>query len=186
MTTAMVLLVTTIKTLIVADNFTNNASYDIDESTTTKNKIINDQNGDTGANFDYGICDASWNACETIATHNAKVLKGMDSTLTGTIVDFQMSGAMMACGVLGSNPYSIGKVLSRSGIEYSMVGLDEMTSPGIYIISYWNEGAPWNGLHTVAISYDGTSYTTYNYNGSTSNSSPSSYAKNYICGYYLR
>ena len=62
-----------------------------------------------------------------------------------------------------------------------------MTKQGVYIISFWNDNAPWNGLHTVAVSYDGTTYTTYNLNGNGSESfvSPEFYARLYICGYYL-
>ena len=61
-----------------------------------------------------------------------------------------------------------------------------MKRPGVYIISYWNKGKPFKGLHTVAVSYDGTNYRAYNLsgNGTVANSLPSC-DNRYICGYYL-
>ena len=173
---------------ISKSNYTKNSKVDSNPSTTTKNKIINDQNGSTGTNFDYGLHSASWNACETIAVHNAKVLKGMNSSLSETMYDFQSVGAMIGDGYFGSNPYAIGSVLNKEGIAYSRVGINSMTQPGTYIISFWNEGAPWNGLHTITISYNGSTYTAYNLygDGNTYDIILTNYSKSYICGYYLR
>ena len=169
-------------------NFKQNSKADNNPTSTTKNKIINDQNSTTGNNFAYGNYSANHNACETIAVHNAKVLMGKESTLSETIKDFQSAGAMIGYGYFGSNPYAIGSVLKNSGIEYNRVGLNDMTESGTYIISFWNDNAPWNGLHTVAISYDGTIYTAYNLygNGSEYNISLSDYAHSFICGYHVR
>ena len=168
-------------------NFKDNSAVDNDESTTTKNKIVNDQKVTTGSSFSYGLYHASWNACETIAVHNAKVIKGIDSSLSETMKDFQSAGAMIGYGFFGSNPYAIGSVLKNSGIEYDRVGLDGMTEPGTYIISFWSENPLRYGLHTVAISYDGTTYTAYNLTGYGSESpiSLSNYTNRFICGYYL-
>lgn len=170
------------------NNNVSNSKVDSDSSTTTKNKIINDQKGATGTNFKYGIYSASWNACETIAVHNAKVLNGIDSSLSETMNDFQSVGAMIGDGYFGSNPYAIGRVLRKEGIAYSRVGINDMTQSGTYIISFWNDNTPWNGLHTVAISYDGSVYTAYNLYGLGDQSDILlvDYAKQYICGYYLR
>ena len=192
--TAIVITVVATVTAVVAKNHMiaqknkkANSKVDSNSKTTTKNKLINDQNGDTGENFKYGRYSASWNACETIAVHNAKVLNGIESSLSETMYDFQMAGAMPLYGVLGSNPYAIGTVLNKSNIDYSRVGLDEITNPGTYIISYWTGPFP-SSIHTVAISYDGSVYTTYNLYGDnkTYNDNPTDYAERYICGYYLR
>ena len=168
----------------------NNAKVDRNKKTTTQNRLINDQNdtSGTGGNFRYGLYSASHNACETIAVHNAKVLKGINSNLSSTMMNFQMANAMIEpTGYLGSNPYSIGRVLSNSGIKYSRVGLNEMTEPGTYIISFWNDGAPWKGLHTVAVSCIGNSYIAYNRYGDGEQYllNLSDYTDSYICGYYL-
>ena len=96
---------------------------------------------------------------------------------------FQDANAMMAFGYLGSDPRRIGTVLRNEGIPYTCIRLDEMDKPGTYIISFWNDPIT-KGLHTVAVSYDGGSYTTYNYSGHE-NDLPSNYASRYICGYYL-
>ena len=169
-------------------NYVRNTQVDKNKTTTTQNKLINDQNNKSGigGNFRYGFYPASHNACETIAVHNAKVLKGINSNLSSTMLEFQMSNAMIEpTGYFGSNPYSIGRVLSNSGISYSRVGLNEMTESGTYIISYWNGTPCMSSLHTVAVEYNGISYFTYNYKGGVSYKDPSEYASNYICGYYL-
>ena len=175
---------------IAAMNYINNAKVDRNKKTTTQNRLINDQNdtSGTGGNFRYGLYSASNNACETIAVHNAKVLKGINSNLSSTMMNFQMANAMIEpTGYLGSNPYSIGRVLSNSGIKYSRVGLNEMTKDGVYIISYWNGTPCMSSLHTVAVEYNGISYFTYNLSGwgDVSSDDPSTYASKYICGYYL-
>ncbi len=168
-------------------NRNNNSKVDSNPSTTTKNKVINDQNRATGENFEFGLYKAKRNACGAIAVHNAKVLNGIDSCLSDTIQDFQDVYAMIGYGCFGSNPFAIGRVLNKEGIEYSRIGLDDMAQEGTYIITFWNENAPWGGIHTVAVHYDGTTYITYNLgcNGNISTEAPSIYAKNYICGYYL-
>ena len=133
--------------------------------------------------FTYGIPSASYNGCETIAVHNAKVLLGMDSTLSDTMEAFQDANAMLACGAFGSDPFSIGYVLQNEGIAYTRVRLDALDKPGTYIISFWT-----GQIHTVAMTYDGSNYATYNrstYASEAESGDPHEYASRYICGYYL-
>ena len=175
------------------NNYQKNSKVDSNSSTTTKNKLINDQNGKTGKNFEYGLYKASHNACETIAVHNAKVLKGIDSTLSYTMVSFQTSGAMIGYGYFGSMPQAIGNVLKNEGIAYERVGLSEITQPGVYIISFWNSDSIFKGLHTVALQYNGYEYEIYNYKSLRDNGTYepskrlnlSEFEGRYICGYYL-
>ena len=170
----------------IIENHRDNLKIDANSETTTKDKIVNDQNGDTGKNFEYGLYKASWNACETIAVHNAKVLKGIPSSLSETMQDFQRAGAMIGYGFFGSSPYRIGRVLETEAIDYSRVKIGNMTNPGVYIISFWNESI-FDGLHTIAINYDGATYTAYNLygDGKTYAIQLSEYNKRFICGYYL-
>ena len=172
---------------IILENYDNNSQMDSNPETTTHNKLINDQNQDTGKNFKYGNYPASHNACEAIAIHNSRVLLGMDSRLSDVMLICQMNLAMIGDGYFGTNPYAIGNILDAYGMPYSNVGISDLTQEGVYIISYWNPGAPFRGLHTVAVTYDGAMYTTYNYYGygSLDYGNPTNYASNYICGYYL-
>lgn len=165
-----------------------NEAVDRDPLSTTKNRLINDQYAATGTRFSYGIHAARKNACEVIAVHNAKVLLGRESTLSQTMADFQAAGAMIGYGLFGSSPRAIGRVLRRSGIACERVGLADMTRRGVYIISFWNDHAPWGGLHTVAVRYDGQHYTTYNLKGrgEVTHLPPAVYARRFICGYYLK
>ena len=175
-------------TLAIVNALTN-SKLESNPELSTAGKILNDQNGATGDNYRYGFQTATNNGCEVIAIHNAKVLTGRESTFTQTALSVQLKGAMLAGGFFGSNPFAIGRVLRSEGIDYSQVNdVGEMTATGTYIISFWNSGAPWNGLHTVAVGYDGTSYTAYNLGGygkPTDNFDPSKYADAYICGYYI-
>lgn len=169
-------------------NYAHNSIVDGNPSASTRNRLVNDQNGATGRLFKYGSFYAGWNACEAIAVHNAKVLNGIDSTLSETIKDFQAAGAMIGHGVFGSNPYAIGRVLKAEGIEYSKVRLNDITREGTYIISFWNDNAFWKGLHTVAVRCKGRAFIAYNLRG---DGKPcpitlSAYSKSYICGYRIK
>ena len=168
-------------------NRRHNEKVDREAASTTRARLINDQYGATGKRFLYGLHGARKNACEVIAVHNAKVLLGRESTLSQTMADFQAVGAMIGYGLFGSNPRAIGRVLRRSGINYTRVGLVDMTRRGVYVVSFWNDRAPWGGLHTVAVRYDGQRYTTYNLKGRGEATSlpPAVYARRFICGYYL-
>jgi hypothetical protein len=119
--------------------------------------------------------------------HNAKVLLGRESTLSETITDFHLLGARIGLGYFGSNPYTIGDVLAYEGIQYSCVEVANMANPGVYVISYWNSHSVLDGLHTIAVSYDGTAYTAYNLygNGKEYSINPVDYSDRFICGYYL-
>ncbi len=175
---------------IIGRNFARNTSFDnnvTERGVSTRNKLINDQNKRTGERFEYGNYPAKQNACEVIAVHNAKILTGIESSLSETIRDFQKTGLMLGDGALGSNPYKIDDILEKYGMEYTRVKLDEMTEHGIYVVSYWKDGSALNGCHTVAIEYKEDMYITYNLygDGQIKTLDPKEYAKSYISGYYL-
>ncbi len=169
--------------ILMKRNYTHNSKVDADPFTTTHNRILNDQNGDTGDNFEYGGASVQHGGCGAIAIHNVKVLAGMESTLSETIKDCQDAGAMLVSGFLGTAPWKIDTVLEGYGINSTPVGLNEITSPGTYVISYFHS----RGAHTVVVVFDGDSYTTYNRygNGKLFYNPPETFASNYICGYYL-
>ncbi len=165
-----------------------NASLDANELTTTRNTLINDQNGTTGHNYRFGLASASWSACEAIAIHNAKVRLGIDSTLSSTIQDCLKYAGVFA-GLGGSNPLKLGMVLDAEGIDYSVVGLEDLNTPGVYVISYWTKAPLLSSIHTVTVEYDGETFTTYNRYGDDKEyyDSPleSISSGNYIIGYML-
>lgn len=169
-------------------NYAHNSIIDGNPSASTHNILVNDQNGATGRLFMYGSFYAGWNACEAIAVHNAKVLSGIDSSLSETIRNFQRAGAMILRGVFGSNPYAIGRVLKSEGIEYTKVRLRDITQDGVYIISFWNDNAFWKGLHTVAVRCKGKAALAYNLRGDGKPCpiSLAAYSKGYICGYKIK
>lgn len=174
--------------LISKCNYIRNAKAELDPELSTDGRIVNDQNGARGRAFRYGLYPAAHNACEAIAVHNAKLLLGIGSSLPDTVMIFQSSFAMIGFGLIGSDVFAIGRVLKREGIGHTRIGLDGMTRPGVYIISYWTGRPLLSTLHTVAVSYDGDGWTTYNKagHGAVSNMPPSDYAAHFVCGYYLK
>lgn len=175
------------KRLLAERNFEVNARCDADPVTTTENRLVCDQNGVRGRAFVYGDYPARRNACEAIAVHNARVLLGRESSLSETIALFQALGAMIFRGFFGSNVYKIKRVLRALDIPFEKVKRKGLGRPGVYIVSFWNEKPLKNGIHTVALTYDGEKYTTYNLhgNGAASGEDPRDYAKRFIVGYYL-
>ena len=176
------------KRLVAERNFEINSRCDADPETSSENRIVGDQNGERGKSFVYGKYPAKHNACEAIAVHNAKVLLGIDSTLSETIVTFQLLRAMIFGGFFGSNVLKIGRVLKRYGIKYKrFFRKRRLDAPGLYIISFWNEKPLKNGLHTVTLEVGEAGYRTYNLygNGSVSFADPKVYAKRFIVGYRI-
>ena len=170
---------------ITKRNHRQNFKKDSDETTTTSNRLISDQNGATGKNYRYGLFNASYNACEIIAVHNAKVLLGEDSSLSQTTESFYKSGAMWLFGTFGSYPSRIGTVLKVEGIEYCDVASPaDMTLYGTYIMSFWTKS---HTIHTVAFSHTNQGYTVYNLygDGFEYDFNPMEYSDQYICGYYM-
>lgn len=90
---------------------------------------------------------------------------GQNSSLSQTIYEFQCLGLMIGDGGWGSDVTGIGAAMEIRGYKAYSVGLNELNKPGVYIISFWNENPPVNGLHTVAVSYNGDNYSTYNLKG---------------------
>ena len=88
-----------------------------------------------------------------------------------------------------SYPHAIGDVLDYEGIGYYKVyGTENMTLNGTYVISFWNENAPFNGLHTIAVSKTSSGCIAYNLYGDGNEYSLSNldkYKNSFICGYYL-
>ena len=68
---------------------------------------------------------------------------------------------------------------------YEPVEFDQFDRVGIYILSYFVDGEVFEGIHTVAVKYDGTDYTTYNFENDVTNQHPSDYIQLYFCGYYI-
>ena len=176
------------KRALAERNFEINSKCDSDPKTTSENRIVCDQNGVRGSSFVYGKYPACRNACEAIAVHNTKVLLGVPSTLSETIARFQILRAMIFGGFFGSNVFKIGRVLKSYGIKYKRIFRKKrLREHGSFIISFWNEKPLKNGIHTVALTYDGDHYETFNLYGNNKIycSDPAVYGKRFITGYRI-
>ena len=57
-------------------------------------------------------------------------------------------------GKWGTNPYSIGKILTGYNVKYSLIKKQHKLRTKknkVYIISFWNRGGLFNGVHTIAV-----------------------------------
>ncbi|MCR5263464.1 MAG: hypothetical protein K6D94_06290 [Clostridiales bacterium] len=171
--------------LVSLSNFRNNS--EAERTLLTSQRTVSDQNGDTGMSFRYGLYKARHNACEAIAVHNVKILLGRPSRLTDVIRRFQTGASMIGLGFFGSNVYMIGLALRREKIGYKRVRFADIIEDGLYILCFWNKGAPWHGIHTVAALNRRGKWTSFNLHGwgTVYTESPMDYAKNFICGYRI-
>ena len=148
----------------------------------SQNTTVNSQYATSVKNLKIGHFTVGDNGCGAVEIHNAKVLKGIDSTLSETILSMQQNNGFIFGGALGTNPLSVQKILRKSGIRSTSVSLSEINKPGVYIIAFWNNDSIWDGAHYVALKYNGKRYRTYN---NFSRHNPHDYATRYICGFYL-
>lgn len=172
-----------IRTLIIHSNNRTNAAIDKLKSKTTFNKLINNQHV---ISFRFGLYPGKFNACEAIAVHNAKLLKGLSSSLSETIREFHESNLMLGYGFFGTLPHSLGRILKRDKLPFTKLTPKQMGTPGVYIISFWNRGKPFHGLHTITVLKSSTCYTAFNNGGNCESLfNPRCYTGRYICIYFL-
>ena len=77
-------------------------------------------------------------------------------------VEYGQSSMAGQGGAQMNNREKTATTLVHSVNAHTRIRLDEMDKSGTYIISFWNDKPLANGLHTVAVSYNGSSYRTYN------------------------
>ena len=129
--------------------------------------------------------------CEVIAVYNARILLGDKGvSLANTIEQFVNSGALIAQpflrGEFGGNPHSIGRVLTAEGLKYSTIdGFDDISAPGVYIVSFWNDSSFDSQIHTVAVEVTDAGKKVYNHkNGDNNVWSYENYSEHiFITGY---
>ena len=137
---------------------------------------------------DFFLRDASKSACEVIAVYNAMIYLGCGRPFEEVKETFQRCGVVtLGFGWVGSNAFSINRVLRDYGLTFEMTTPSQMGADGGYIISYWNEEDKAK-YHTVFVVYENGKARVYNeYKDDTKTYSfdISKYADNFICGYYL-
>ena len=149
--------------ILTKNNYSHNIKIDSNPKTSTRNQMINGQRIGIYSGFAYGVRSDGGNTCAAVAIHNVRVYLRMESTLSQAIYDVQKCGGMRLLGALGTYPGRVDTVLDYCGIRYTAIkGTYDMTEKGMYIISYYVRGKITNGIHTIAVEYDGTSYIAYN------------------------
>ncbi len=155
----------------------------------TRNVIINGQGREEYANYLNGLSNVGHSGCEAIAIHNSRVLLEMDSTLNESLYMVNKNSANTLFGFMGTNAYSLSRVLDDYEMDYKEVGCDNLTDNGVYIVSFWNDNAPYEGYHTVAMTNNNGYYTVYNdYNNAVKpfpGYNITQIKDNYITGYYF-
>ena len=139
---------------------------------TGKGKPINGQGLEPYANMQYGNSTIGRAGCEAIACYNAMLLlnkpesfEHVKSFFTSRFSDTLLGGFGVG-GFLGGTPKDVSCFLKSRNITYEASGnlqvLEKKANvPDVFIVSFWNKKL-YEGYHTIAIDYDGNSYTAYN------------------------
>lgn len=118
-----------------------------------KEKYITNQSKLTELRF--GTSNMGNAGCELIAIYNAILLKeGKKISLSKLIYQCEISGYTALTGQWGTNPYRIGKLITKSGMNYTAIKSRfnlKMKKGGVFIVSFWNSKNILKGIHTIAI-----------------------------------
>lgn len=136
-------------------NYENNLKKDITSG------LIKNQNTSEMENLFLGKAPMSDVGCEVIAVYNAEYLLGIDDlSLVRVMRAAEENGALafqsILNGAFGTNPYSLPRVLSAEGLNYSVVNSFDSIKDceGVYIVSFWNSADLGSAVHTVAVEVD--------------------------------
>jgi len=158
--------------------------------------LIKNQNAPKYRGLPYGKATVGDCGCEAIAVYNALKLLGcgvpFEDIIAGFEALFKKGGGLLAGGRLGAMPIDVRRVLESRGLNPEggfLKKLSEIKTEGVFIITYWNKPVK-HGLHTVAVRFDGVSYTAYNL-GSGEKSAESITElipdkKHFFYGYYMK
>ena len=176
-------------------------NYSFNNERNIRSFTVNDQHTDQGSGVGLmrlGDAVMKDSGCEVIATYNALLLMGKVVSVAGAAKRYEEQGCLTRApfvkyGAFGVNPYDIGRVVGSYGVNYSIVTLEQMCEPGIYILSYWNDAKVTHGIHTIAVhTRNGMCYM-YNYSMDSNTGLgvfPSAFVKtfrdSYIIGYKLK
>ncbi len=133
--------------------------------------LIYNQNSDKYRDIKYGKSNLGKSGCAAIASYNALEMLGIGMPMPQVIAayekQFSRGGGLLAGGRLGALPTDIRRFLKNrkllfcGGFLRKMLGIKK---PGVFIVTYWNKPFT-RGAHTIAVKFDGESYTAVNYGG---------------------
>ena len=128
--------------------------------------MIYDQTDERVKEMLYGEETIGNVGCELIAIYNIMKLKNKPVSFADIIYESDFSGHHVATGRLGTNPYEIGKILTKFDLKYSLIKKQSNLKRKMgnnYILSFWNRGGVSKGLHTIAVHVAGKkAIVTYN------------------------
>lgn len=156
----------------------------------SRSRPINGQELEPYNSMQYGNSTIGYSGCEAIACYNALICLGLEEPFERVMSHFTdrftskcLTYGWGRGGLWGGTPRDVASFLSQREISYTLI-CDEGDftpitynhTPGVFIVSYWNELRVLpvlSGYHTIAIDYNGTDFTAYNlYPGS-----PNAYSK---------
>ena len=122
-------------------------------------------------NMRFGGSTVGYSGCEAIAVYNAMLLLGKNVSFHSVIFEFDLNGAYflpLIGGTFGGNYKMFGDYFRAHRIKATGTSnkntFNSWAQPGgVYILTFWNDANDiTKGIHTVAASYDGNTYTVYN------------------------
>lgn len=105
-------------------------------------RLINGQGLEKTSEMHYGLCRMGYNGCGIIAVYNALTYIEKKQPLSD--IAYHMERYRMLFGILGCNPYRLGKALSHYGAAFERFGDSEA-----FIVSYWTGIRFFSSIHTV-------------------------------------
>lgn len=129
-------------------------------------EMINGQGIGIVSQMKYGLCRVSHCGCGCIAVYNALRWQGKKLPLSRVISDLEKHRIFF--GILGCNPFALGKALSRYGAAFVRIGrIDDLRSAEAFIISFCIRKGLFSPVHTVFCERCGQGIRVYNrYNSS--------------------
>lgn len=128
--------------------------------------MINGQGIGIVSQMKYGLCRVSHCGCGSIAVYNALRWQGKKLPLSRVIRDLEKHRIFF--GILGCNPFALGKTLSRYGAAFVRIRrIDDLHGAEAFIISFCTHKRLFSPVHTVFCERCGQSIKVYNrYNSS--------------------
>lgn len=124
--------------------------------------IVDNQNNERVGALRYGLFSMSYNGCEIIAVHNARILLKQVSTLSDTIRVFNRCRCQWLLGIFGTHSDALARVMKKVDLNFVKEKEIMPSRDGVYIVSFWNGRIPFDGIHTVAVEVKDGKLTIYN------------------------
>ena len=135
------------------------------------------------SNMPFGLSTVGKSGCGLIACYDSMLSIGQAVSFEHTLAYFdnlfRYGHGYWAFGLLGVTSHQVGRFLEDHGVAYKSISTIEefnaISSPGTFIVKYWNSDSVFDGQHYVCMQYYGNnSYVVFNQFNDSTDSKPRS------------